>query len=315
MKTIFVKDIKNGETISSETFAIQNVKMAEDKNGKPYADVVLVDKTGSIKGKIWSDALVGVDKNSLQSGKIISVTARIDEYRGNLQMNIQQVMEVDESKLEDFLESSVFDADEMWDELMGLVDSMNDESIKKLIHNMLEDERIARGLKYHPAGVYIHHGFRSGLIQHILEIIAVTKSISKYYPHINYDLVIAGAIIHDIGKVWELEIVGPAVNFGFEGMMLGHIIMSYEQVLKFAPEDMDEMTLLKLKNMILSHHGKREYGSPVVPMTHEAILLHKADDLVYFMGAYNRHVSANDQSDRILSDYDNILGHRVYVGD
>ena len=315
MKTIYIEDLTIGQIIAGETFAIQEVKRAEDRNGNPYYDLILGDKTGRMKAKVWHKQIPHVNKDAMKVGRVVAVTAKIDEFKGNMQMDIQELNEVDEAKLEEYLESSAFDPEDMWEELMGRVEGISDGGIKKLLESMLADEEIARNLKYLPAGIYIHHGFRSGLLQHILEILSICDSLKKFYPEVDYDLIIAGAIIHDIGKMAEFKTDGAAISFALEGVMVGHIVLSYEILLNHMPEDMNERTKLKLKNIILSHHGTRDKGSPVLPVTIESIMLHAADDMVFKVGAYRRIIKENKNNDGDLSDYDQIFGHRVYVGD
>jgi 3'-5' exoribonuclease len=315
MKTIYVKDLVKGQIIDGETFAVHEVKQAQDKNGKTYYDLLLGDKTGNIKAKIWSDQIEFVDKEALKVGHIALIGARVDDFRGIPQLTIHKLEGVDESKLEEFLESSRFNPDEMWAEMMAHIESVQDQSVKQLLLNIVGEPELAHCLKYYPAGIYIHHGFRSGLIQHILEIISVCKSLQRFYPNVNFDLVIAGAILHDIGKVNEFKIEGVSTKFTLEGVFVGHLVMSYEIMLKHVPADMDARTLLKLKNILLGHNGAKEKGSPVLPVTVEAALHSAADDLVFKMGAFERlRKQFGGVSESEMSDYDQALGTRVYVG-
>lgn len=315
MKTIYVKDLTRGQSLELETFAITDVKSAQDKNGKPYYDLLLADKTGRIKAKIWSDHFNLVNRNALQVGHVAAFTGRVDEFRGIPQLSITQVEDVDESKLDDFLESSRFSSDEMWAELLGLVEDIKDPSLKQLLKSVIADPEMEHALKFFPAGVYIHHGFRSGLLQHILEIIAVSKSIERFYPEVDYDLVVAGAILHDIGKSKEFKLTGVATEFTIDGVFVGHLVMSYEIMLKHVPEDMNPRLLLKLKNLLLSHNGKLELGSPVLPVTQEASLHSAADELVKLMGSFYRLKKQYAGTGVEISEFDKGVEGRAYVGE
>lgn len=315
MKTYYVKDLEVGQVIDSETFAIQQLKRAEDKNSRPYYDLKLGDKSGTITAKIWTNQIPNVDKQALKQGRIVSITAKVEEFRGKRQVNIHRLTGVDESVIEEYIEASAFNPDEMWAELMQIVDKVEDQYLSKFLENLLADEDVAHALKYLPAGVYVHHGFRSGLLQHVLEILGITDSLRRYYPEINYDLIVVGAILHDLGKMQEFDVEGAAVKFSLSGVMVGHLVMSYEMIDRYAPEEMPDLLKLKLKNMVLSHHGKREHGAPVEPATIESQLLASADDLVFKVGAYHRIINENKENDEEMSDYDRILDRRIYVGD
>lgn len=314
MKTIYIKDLKKGQSVELETFAICEAKQAQDKNGKPYYDVIIGDKTGRMKGKIWGDQFDFINKNALKVGHIAAISGRIDEFRGTPQITIIRLEDVDESKLDDYLESSKFSPDKMWDELVGMVKEVKNGSIRELLQNVMNDPELANALKYYPAGIYIHHGFRSGLIQHILEIITVCMSVKRFYPELDYDLVLAGAILHDIGKSKELKPTGVSTEFTIDGVFVGHLVMSYEIMLKHMPSDMDERMKLKLKNMILGHNGKLELGSPVLPVTQEASLHSAADELVKLMGAHDRLKKQYAGTGVEITEFDKGIEGRAYVG-
>jgi 3'-5' exoribonuclease len=314
MKTIYVNQLTKGQIIDGETFALVEVKAAADKNNKPYYDLIIGDKTGRIKAKIWSDQFESIDKAALKVGHVVSIGARVDDFRGMLQMTVHKLVQVDENKLEDFLESSKFSTDEMWAELMAMVNAIQDAPLKQLILNMIADPEMEHTLKYFPAGIYIHHGFRSGLLQHILEIITISKSLQRFYPDVDYDLIVAGAILHDIGKSREFKLTGVATEFTLEGVFVGHLILSYEIMLQHVPADMDPRLLLKLKNLLLGHNGSKEKGSPVLPVTQEAALHSCADEMVKVMGSFYRLRKQHADSEAEMSEYDLGVGGRAYVG-
>lgn len=279
MKTLYIKDLQKGLIIEGETFLVVSVDKAVDKNGKDYYNVILGDKTGKVSAKIWADKLPNIDTASLKSGRVVSLDGKVDEFRGNVQLTIYSLSGVDETKLDDFLETSMFDPEEMYDELLSHVDKVSFEPLKIVLQDILKDEGIRRRLKYWPAANTIHHDFRSGLLQHILEMIAISKGLERFYTDVNFDILLAGIILHDLGKIYELDGMDLAIPYTKVGYLLGHVYLGTELFDKFSKDKLPEDVLLHVKHLILSHHGKAEFGAPVLPATTEAILLTYIDNV------------------------------------
>lgn len=313
MKTLYVTDLKANDTLTAETFAVQEVKMARDKNERPYYDLILVDKTGSIKAKIWSDYIDSIEKQALKPGKIVAVDAHVDSFRNQLQITITGLRGVDENKVEDYMETSIMSADEMWKDLQKVVKSVKNEYVQKLLHNMLNDDWVSERLKVWPAALSIHHNFRSGLLQHILEMLTVAEGMEKYYPNADFDLVKAGIILHDIGKLEELDGSGMVVSYTRKGSLIGHIVLGLQMVNAHMPEDMPTNLITHIQHIILSHHGVLEYGSPVVPSTLEAILVYRIDNVS--ADARKADKALQEEGDEQgLTSYNKYLGTRMWNG-
>lgn len=280
MKILYVKDIvPGGPIITQETFAINEIRSAQDKNGRTYYDLVLADKTGRINAKIWPDSFDNVDKNALKAGKVVVVDAKIDQYKGVAQLSLLSLNAVDEAKLDEYMQSSEFPVDEMWAELQAVIASVQDQNIKQLLTNITSDPQVAEKLKYWPAAVTVHHDFRSGLLQHILEMLAAAEGLQKFYHTANFDIVKAGIILHDIGKVEELDASGPATVYSKRGSLIGHMVLGLEIIKRHLPEAFPENIFTHIEHIVLSHHGMYEYGSPVLPATVEALLVHNIDNV------------------------------------
>jgi 3'-5' exoribonuclease len=278
MKTIYIKDLEKNQIITGETFAIYEVAKLEDKNGNPYSNLIIGDKTGRLEAKIWSDTLRGLGKDLIKSGNLISISGKVDEYRGKVQLTIMSADRVDETELDDFMERSMFDSNEMMKTLESEINLVNDPAIKKVLLNILNDKEVRRMFMYWPAAKSIHHDFRSGLLQHVLEMLEISKSLRKFYPELDYDVLIAGIILHDIGKVKELT-GGLGTNYTKMGSLLGHIYIGTEIFDELGGKTLPENTALHIKHLILSHHGEIQFGSPVVPATPEAVALTYIDKL------------------------------------
>lgn len=279
MKTLYVENLEKGLIISGEAFLIVSCEKSEDKNGNFYYKIKLGDKTGQVDGKIWSDVVLRINESAIKSGNIVSIGAKVEEFKGTLQLNIQNVEKVEQDKLDDFLESSKFDPQEMFDEVMGYVEDIKNKEIKAIIVKIFEDKEIKRRFMYWPGASVVHHNFRSGLLQHVLEMLTISRSMVRFYPEADFDLLTTGIVLHDIGKIYELDANDLAVPYSKEGLLLGHINMSLRLFEDFGGRELPENTYLHIAHLILSHHGTYEYGSPVLPATVEAIMLTYIDDL------------------------------------
>jgi 3'-5' exoribonuclease len=313
MKTVYVTDITPGGAISGETFAIAEAKQASDKNGNPYFDLVLTDKSGSISAKIWSEALPRIDRSLLKPGKVVAVSATVSEYKGNVQLTITEISQVDETKMEEYLESSQFPVEDMYKELQDIIQTkIEDTAIKALLENTFADADVARRFKYWPAATSFHHNFRSGLLQHVLECLSLVDGLQRFYPELDFDIVRAGLIYHDIGKLEEIDGEGLVANYTAKGSILGHMHLGIQILERFAPENLPEYVKDHLKHIILSHHGEKEKGSPVLPATPEALLVAGVDDTSAKtnMGIKAMAEPANEQG---MSGYNRWLGRFMWV--
>lgn len=279
MKTFYVKDLQKGMILDKETFAISEFNKAQDKTGKDYANVVLADKTGRIPAKIWADKLIQLDQSSLTPGAIVIISAKVEEFRGNMQLNILDLSKADETKLDDYMESSEFDPEEMYKELMSYVDAVKHPGLNSILKEMFSDKEFVNNYKYRPAAKSVHHDFRSGLIHHVLEMLTIAKSMQRFYPTANYDILYTGIILHDIGKFEEMSVNGLGTEYTKKGTLVGHISLGSLTFTKFAQGKITEDLYLHVLHLILSHHGEIQYGSPVVPSTLEAVILSYADRL------------------------------------
>ena len=279
MKTLYIKDLEKGLIIDGEVFLILSCEKCEDKNGKSYYKISLGDKTGKLDGKVWSDSLAKIDEKILKAGNLLKISGKVDEYKGVFQVNILSAERIQEDKLEDFLESSSFDAEEMFSEILTEIENLNDSKLKALLNKIFSDAEVKRKFMYWPAATAVHHNFRSGLLQHVLEMLTISKSLVRFYPDINYDILTAGILLHDIGKIYELDRSDLAVPYTKEGTLMGHINISLRIFESFGGKDLDENTYLHIAHLILSHHGSYAFGSPVLPSTVEAIILTYIDNL------------------------------------
>jgi 3'-5' exoribonuclease len=312
MKTYYTSDLQKGMSLSGETFAVKEVQLTETKAKKPYYRVTLIDKTGSISGNIWGDKFSQVEKSSLKVGKVVVIDAVVEEFKGALTLNIDRVNGVSEAVLDEYVEGSDFDLDELMKTLDKFIEEISDPKIKKYLLSIFGDEEFRARYKIHPAAEYVHHSFRGGLLEHVVEMLELSNSLKKYYPEANYDIVTMGIILHDVGKLDELSVEGTVVQRTPRGYLIGHIALGLEYVENSAKEILKEEQLMLLKHIILSHHGTLEFGSPVVPSTIEAAIVSELDSSSSQVRIFQKVVRKSKNREDNFSDWDNILRTKVY---
>ena len=275
----FIAEMHEGERVS-EIFMIKNKISATTKNGKNYENVTIQDKTGTMDCKIWEPNDPGIDE--FDKLDYVEVSGEIVSFNSALQLNIRRARKVREGEYDpsNYLPTSSRDIDEMFSELKGLIDSVENPSYKKLLNDLfVDDEDFSKKFRFSSAAKSVHHGFVGGLLEHTLSVTKLCDYYSKAYPILNRDLILTAAMCHDIGKVYELSPF-PENDYTDEGNLLGHIVMGSNMVGKRAAkiEGITKNDLLQLQHCILAHHGKLEFGSPKTPALIEAMALSYADD-------------------------------------
>lgn len=269
---------------------IRKIEIRNTKTGKKFLSMELGDKSGSINTNVWNDT-DGFD-NIADNGKIgdiIKASGSIDEFQGIPQIKVSSIrlsIPADNVEVKDFLPRSARDPELMKNALLVRIEDISNAHLKELLKNIFSGERIEK-FKTAPAGKSWHHGYIHGLIEHTLEMIKICDLMCDFHPQINRDLLVSGAMLHDFGKTEELS-YDSAFNYSDKGKLIGHIVicasMVEEETKKIAefPEELKNLLI----HLILSHQGKLEYASPVVPKTVEAIALYQADELSAKVNAY-----------------------------
>jgi 3'-5' exoribonuclease len=278
-KDLYLQDIRPGDKIAS-SFLVTEKNMAFSQKGSAYLNVRLKDKTGEIDAKVWDNA-VALDR-VFKKGDIISIEGRAQSYRNAVQISILTAKtcgreDVDPS---DYLPASKLDTAAMFEDLRAYVGTMSSEPLKKLLDAFLNDEKTADLFRRAPAAKGFHHIYLGGLLEHTLSVVRLLDRAAEHYPQLNRDLLIAGGILHDIGKIYEFSYDG-IIEYSDEGRMIGHLVMGVEMINQkmAAIDDFPARLALELRHIILSHHGEFEFGSPKRPKTREALVIHFMDDL------------------------------------
>ena len=275
----YIETLREGERVT-EVYLVKYKQAALTKAGKPYDNVLLQDKTGTLDAKIWDPGSVGIDE--FDAMDYIAVTGDVTCFQGNLQMSIKRARKVDEGEYDpkDYLPVSQRDITEMYTELMGYINSVKNPYLSKLLHNFFDKADFEKRFKFHSAAKSVHHGFVGGLLEHTVSVTRNCDFFAKCYSFLNRDLLLTAAIFHDVGKRCELSTF-PENDYTDAGQLLGHIVIGTEWVgdeIRKIP-DFPVVLANELKHCILAHHGELEYGSPKKPALAAALALSFADNL------------------------------------
>jgi 3'-5' exoribonuclease len=296
MKEFFVEDavrFENEEVTSY--FLLTSMQVREKKQGGQYLALIVSDRTGSLEARMWDDVADPIEMCS--EGCYVKAKGDISRYNGKFQITLSKLRLAADSEIDptDFQPATKFDVEAMWAELRGYVNAFKNQDLKRLVFAFLDDEKIGPAFKSAPAAKRLHHAWLGGLLEHVVTLIRVCLAAAPFYPEVDPDLLVTGAILHDIGKVRELE-WKSSFSYTLEGQMIGHISigqgMLREKVREISP--FPEKLAMLVEHMILSHHGKVEFGSPKLPMTPEAILLSALDDLEAKMQAVRNEFAASE---------------------
>ena len=294
----FIEKFKDGDRIS-DIYLCKQKSIAVAKTGKEYGNVILADKTGTVDSKIWDLNSGGIGE--FEPGDYVYVSGQVTVYNGNRQLKIERARVADENEyvISDYIQCSRYSIDDMYSELLGLVDTVKNPYISKLLKAFfVEDSEFIAKFKSSAAGKSVHHSFMGGLLEHSLSVTRMCDSMAKNYDFLNRDLLVACAMLHDCGKVRELSAF-PKNDYTDEGNFLGHIVMGYEMVndkMKAIP-DFPELLKSEIGHCILAHHRELEYGSPKKPSIAEALALAFADDCDAKMETMKEALESKESTD------------------
>ncbi len=283
MKDIYIADLANFEEgkLFDGFFLVLNKQQRTTKTNKPYLNLILGDKTGQLEGRIWELGDPRIAKD-FDKGDIVKARGSASRFDDRLQMKIDQLRKANANEVDkaDLLPSTTYDVPTLWSQLLAFVDTFTNPDLKLLLATLLADPSIAQAYREAPAAKQLHHAWLGGLLEHVVSLLNLADRVAPHYPMLDRDLLLTGVILHDIGKVRELswEI---GFEYTIEGTLLGHIQMGIaltEQTIDSLPNFPPKLKTLVL-HMILSHHGKLEFGSPKLPMIPEALVLNFLDDL------------------------------------
>lgn len=287
----FIAELKDRDAVAS-VFMVKEKTMAMAKNGKPYMNLKFMDKSGEVDGKLW-DNVDELDKQ-FQKGDFVHIRGTASLYMGKMQLVAKEIKRLDEEgvDLADFVPVSPVPQAEMQAELARVVASLTNPWLKALMDGFCGDAEFMAGYYKAPAAKGMHHVYLGGLLEHSLSVVRLADAVVPLYPDLNRDLLVVGALLHDVGKVAELS-YDRAFEYTDEGRLIGHISIGVEMLserIAALPGFPRELALL-LKHLLLSHHGQYDYGSPKRPKTVEATILHYLDDMDSKINGIRSHIA------------------------
>lgn len=319
MQRKYVNELKDGDTVE-EVFLVADKQLRANRNAALYLSLDLRDKTGLMNGRMWNvteDSVSGV-----QSGGFVRIRGKVQLFQGALQMILSHVdpVAMDGLDLSEFEPQPDKDIEQLQQRLREILLSLNEPNLRTLMDAFLQDDELMQAFAQTPAGVKAHHAYRGGLLEHVVTMLEAARRIGEVYPELDIDLLLCGVFLHDLGKVRELSCEAGFV-YTDEGQLLGHLIIGIElltgkiaHVTQLTGHPFPQELALRLKHMILSHHGAYEFGSPKLPMTPEAVALHHLDNLDAKVHEFTRAIQDDPNAESHWTLFNTRLARKIYKG-
>jgi 3'-5' exoribonuclease len=315
----FVQQLADGESIE-EIYLVTDKQLRANRNGNLYLQIELRDRTGSISARLWNagEHLF----RSFDVGDFLAIKGKVQLFQGALQMILSHIERSETEKVElgDFLPHTEHDVSKLLERLRAILMRLSNPHLRALAECFLMDDEFVRAFCRVPAGVRQHHAYLGGLIEHVVTLLDGADRILPLYPEVDRELVLIGIFLHDVGKVRELSF-GKVFAYTDEGQLVGHLVIGVEmlnekaaQVSDLTGEPFPAELLLRLKHMILSHHGSYEFGSPKLPMTPEAIALNCLDNLDAKVHSFTRDIREDRNQASAWTPFNQALQRRLFKG-
>jgi len=315
----YVNELGNGDSVD-EAYLVADKQLRANRQGNLYLHLELRDKTGTVGARLWN-ATEGLAR-TFEPGDYLHVRGKTQLFQGALQVILSHVEVIDPDRVEpeDFLPQSSQNVARLTARLRELLLSLTDPHLRALAECFLIDDEFVRKFTTAPAGIKNHHAYHGGLLEHVVTLMTAVDRVADLYPDLNRDLLMVGAFLHDVGKVDELS-YDRAFSYTDEGQLVGHLVMGVgmlrDKVARSADltgEPFPAELLLRLKHMIVSHHGSHEFGSPKLPMTLEAVALHYLDNLDAKLHAFSREIREDPCREAAWTPFQQNLGRRLFKG-
>jgi 3'-5' exoribonuclease len=300
----WIKELKADVRVQGSYLAKEK-KIGQTKKGDPFLSITLSDRTGDIEAKVWDNALQC--SSLFKEGDILEVQGQTGSYKGQIQMTLSGLKVSEEEDPALFLETTPFDISEMVASLRALIKKIKDTHLRTLSERFLSDHVFLEQFKKAPAAKNFHHNYVGGLLEHTLSVCRLAIDVMEHYPNLDGDLLLSGAFLHDIGKIREFKYTA-SIDYTDEGRLLGHLVLGVAMIEEkmAAIKKFPEETALRLKHLILSHHGEYEFGSPKRPKFLEALALHTIDDLDAKMNGIARYME-KDTKEGAWTDFNRMF--------
>jgi 3'-5' exoribonuclease len=316
----FVNQLSDGESVE-EIFLLADKQLRANRNANLYLLAHLRDRTGMINGLMWN--MTEAQVAPLNPGAFVKVKGKVQLYQGAMQMILAHIQPIPPEGIDpsDFHATTSGNVEQMLVRLKQLVSVIEEPSLRMLMEQFLADEALMRDFVQAPAGIKAHHAYHGGLLEHVLNILETADRIEDLYPKVDFDLLRVGIFLHDIGKIREMS-YGTTFAYTDEGQLLGHLAIAIEmleakigEVVRVTGQPFPKELTLRLKHMILSHHGTYEFGSPRLPMTPEAIALHHLDNLDAKVHEFARSIQDDPNSGSNWTPYSPRLDRKLFKGE
>jgi 3'-5' exoribonuclease len=310
MKDFFLGDcVQHENKVITSSFVVVSKQVKPKKSGEPYLALTLGDRSGQIEAKMWDNVEEAID--AFEQDDFVKVKGLLNKYKNRFQITIHKLRRLGETEVDfsDYLPKTTKDIGELWQTLAGFVAAFRDPYLRALIEAFMADPEIAEAYRNAPAAKTLHHAYIGGLLDHVVSLFRTCDLVSRNYPQINRDLLLAGAFLHDIGKIYELT-YNRSFSYTTRGQLLGHMVIELEMLhdkIAQVPGFPQELQTL-VEHLIISHHGQYEFGSPKLPMFPEALMLHYLDDLDSKMESMRAHFEREAELENAWTSYNSSLG-------
>jgi 3'-5' exoribonuclease len=316
-----VADLQAGERVDDQVFRVAQKELRTTSNGSLYVHAVIADGSGQMVARMWqaSDEIY----QSIPEGGLLHFRGRVESYKGNRQFIVDGVRQVEPGTFDpsEFLPKSAHDVDALWNQVKELLRGIKHRDLLALVGTFVNDAEFVAGFKRAPAAVQMHHAHLGGLLEHTRNLLRLAQAVCPLYPQVSGDLLLAGILLHDAGKVWELA-YDTNIEYTSDGQLLGHIVQGVlwmhdkcraleRELGRPFPHDVETA----LKHLILAHHGKYEFGSPRLPATAEAIMLHYLDNLDAKLAMVFEALAGDADASSEWTGYVRALESRIYKPD
>jgi 3'-5' exoribonuclease len=316
LKGAFVRDLRPGERVTA--FFLVRHKQLEpfrDRSKGEFLTLVLGDRTGQMLARVWEGAPELAE--TFSEDDVVKVAGDVEEYLGRTQIIVHKlrVANDDEYDLADFLPATEKDVGQMLAAVQAAVERIENPHLAALVRHFYDDPDFRTRLAQAPAARRVHHAYLGGLLEHLTDVLTLCDTVLSLYPEINADLLRAGALLHDVGKLREYAWVRD-IDYTDEGRLIGHIVIGDEMVSRAIaqrPDFPDDLSL-RVRHMLVSHHGRYEWGSPSRPQTLEAIALHHVENLSAQVNRFRNLLAARREPGETWTEYDRLLGRQLYAG-
>jgi 3'-5' exoribonuclease len=303
MKSPFVKELEPNRVITG-SFLVHSKEIRSKKTGELYLSLVLGDRTGELDAKMWDNVSEVIE--TFDRDDFVKVKGLVQIYHNRPQLTVHKMRRMEEGEVDftDYFPSSERDPSDMWTELRRIMAGISNPHLKALVDGLLDDEEIAVRYRRAPAAKQIHHAYLGGLLEHVLSLAKLAGITAPHYPNVDLDLLLTGVVLHDIGKIYELE-YERGFSYSSEGQLLGHITIALRilgekiATIEGFPKGLRSL----VEHMVLSHHGHLEFGSPKLPLFPEALLLHYLDDMDSKMECMRALIERDRQVEGVFTGY------------